>query len=212
MRIKFMGNFREGIHKKSIESLEARFAKLKSNLESGSTLEYFSILGIKPTTDMKKIKDAYRSAVKKYHPDIAGKESEMIRKINEAYNMLAKGSFDISEAEIKIYNNLVSSYNSILEEDYKKLRNELSVPVEEWVYEQAISEFRDWRKRLKKAFNKSFDLLVKIRKKSCSMQNKEKNEELKQRLHAICAEAQMLEELANEAYKKIYSELEKGGK
>lgn len=207
-----MSNLREGIHKKSIESLEARFAKLKSQLEPGSTLEYFSILGIKPTTDRKKIRDAYRNAVKKYHPDIVGKESEMIRKINEAYAILAKGSFDISEAEIKIYNTLVSSYNSILEEDYKKLKEELSVPVEEWVYEQAIGEFRDWRKRLKKAFSKSFATLLKLKKESCNMQKKERNEEYKQRLHAICAEAHMLEELANEAYRKIYSELEKKGK
>ena len=46
----------------------------------GKFIDYYVILGIEPTTDLKTIRKAYRECAKKYHPDL--------NKINEAYEIL----------------------------------------------------------------------------------------------------------------------------
>lgn len=46
----------------------------------------WSVLGIEPTTDLQKIKQAYRRLVKQYHPDIAGHAYNLkCARITEAY-------------------------------------------------------------------------------------------------------------------------------
>ncbi|MGC8662495.1 MAG: J domain-containing protein [Candidatus Micrarchaeia archaeon] len=209
MILKFVSKLYDNVHKKEIQSLEETLSKIKTKFGAGNALGYFSILGLAPTTDKKKIKDAYRTIVKKYHPDITGNESDMIRKVNEAYASLTKNSFDEKESKIKIYNELVDSYNKLLDKDYKKLKIQLSVPVEEWVYEQAVAEYKNWKKRLKRAFDDNFGQLLRIRKRACGMYRKEKNESYKERLMSICSEAKALEEIAKDTYSILHKQLEK---
>jgi|TARA_B110000285_G_scaffold216406_1_gene263677 DnaJ-class molecular chaperone len=50
------------------------------------------VLGVENTATPEQIKDAYRVAVKTYHPDVAGSsapDSEMFRAVQEAYGILS---------------------------------------------------------------------------------------------------------------------------
>ena len=59
--------------------------------------DYYIILGISRGADQKKIQDAYRKIVKKYHPDVAGKESEeRFKAISEAYDVLGNPQKKVS--------------------------------------------------------------------------------------------------------------------
>lgn len=53
--------------------------------------DYYIILGISRGADQKKIQDAYRKIVKKYHPDVAGSKenAERFLEIREAYETLS---------------------------------------------------------------------------------------------------------------------------
>jgi len=52
--------------------------------------DYYIILGVSKNAEINKIKKAYRTAVKKYHPDLAssGEDSERFMEIKEAYDTL----------------------------------------------------------------------------------------------------------------------------
>ena len=53
--------------------------------------DYYLVLGVSRGADLKKIKKAYRAAIKKYHPDIthSNKHSGKIFEIKEAYETLS---------------------------------------------------------------------------------------------------------------------------
>ena len=128
---------------------------------------------------------------------------------NEAYGALMKGNTakDGKEIEQLVYNILVDSYNKLLEEDYTRIKSELSVPVEEWFYEQEIGDYKNFKKRLDKAYDKSFGKLRKIRKKACKMAKKLKGKDEYDvwKLEHICSEAKAIENIAESSYKKIYN-------
>ena len=52
---------------------------------------YYKILEVDPMASHEEIRDAYRKAVKKYHPDVSqvSNSEAMIREINEAYEILS---------------------------------------------------------------------------------------------------------------------------
>jgi molecular chaperone DnaJ len=53
--------------------------------------DYYIVLGITPSADAKKIKKAYRTVAKKYHPDRSGspESAERFQEIREAYETLS---------------------------------------------------------------------------------------------------------------------------
>ena len=53
--------------------------------------DYYIVLGITPSADAKKIKKAYRTVAKKYHPDASGspESAERFQEIREAYETLS---------------------------------------------------------------------------------------------------------------------------
>lgn len=72
----------------------------KKNSTRQSSKDYYSVLGIASSCSDKELKDAYRKAVKTYHPDVVtgkgGSESDIqaanakLQEINEAYEMIKK--------------------------------------------------------------------------------------------------------------------------
>ena len=53
---------------------------------------HYKVLGVENTATPEQIKDAYRAAVKMYHPDVAGSsapDSEKFRDVQEAYGILS---------------------------------------------------------------------------------------------------------------------------
>ncbi len=68
-----------------------------------SDLTYYEVLGITPTATLNEVKQAYRDAAKRCHPDLGGDPAEMLQ-INEAYGVLKDESlrrdYDIHLTEI----------------------------------------------------------------------------------------------------------------
>jgi len=192
------------------------------NNNISNTAKYFAILGLKPTASIEEVKSAYRKIAKKYHPDIRkSKEAEEIMKnANEAYSAILNGqSIDPEQIEASMHKRLVETYNSLLEKDYKKLVDELSVPVEEWFYEQEVNAFYDWQKRLARAYKASFAELVNARKKVERLlrANRKMLKEGKEdmlfdnlgKLEIIYNECKMLEEYSKYAYKSVFDSIKK---
>ncbi|MGV3069370.1 DnaJ domain-containing protein, partial [Proteus mirabilis] len=52
--------------------------------------DYYAIMGVKPTDDMKTIKTAYRRLAKKYHPDVSKEPDaeERFKEIAQAWEIL----------------------------------------------------------------------------------------------------------------------------
>lgn len=64
--------------------------------------DYYHILGVTSTATPEQIKEAYRAAVKRHHPDVAGSEQPdvaVFRDIQEAYGVLStresRASYDL---------------------------------------------------------------------------------------------------------------------
>lgn len=51
-------------------------------------MDYYSILGVPKNASQEDIKSAYRKLAKEHHPDRTGGDSELFKKINEAYDVL----------------------------------------------------------------------------------------------------------------------------
>ena len=50
---------------------------------------HYYVLGINKHADLNKIKRAYRTAARRYHPDLEGGDSEMFHRVQEAYETLS---------------------------------------------------------------------------------------------------------------------------
>lgn len=57
-------------------------------------IDYYSVLGVVPTTDAKAIKTAYRKLGRKYHPDVSKlpNTAEMFKRVAEAYAVCEGGN------------------------------------------------------------------------------------------------------------------------
>jgi hypothetical protein len=82
--------------KKQLESQNAEFQKLKTEVENGnresvnfSDLSNYEILGIKSPEDINRVKKNYKILANIYHPDKCGNDSIM-RAINNAYDDINK--------------------------------------------------------------------------------------------------------------------------
>ena len=53
----------------------------------GEERNHYKVLGVDENADTDKIKQAYRSAAMKYHPDFVGGDSETFRCAQEAYEV-----------------------------------------------------------------------------------------------------------------------------
>ncbi len=83
---------------------------------------YYEILEIDKNASPEILEKAYKTLVKKYHPDLQKNNlknnyEEKIKKINEAYEIL-------SNPEKREEYNLIIKNNEISEENYNKLYNE----------------------------------------------------------------------------------------
>ena len=66
-------------------------------------MDYYSILGVNRNASPDDIKKSYRKMSLKHHPDRKGGDSEMFKKINEAYEILSdpqkKRQYDVCSEE-----------------------------------------------------------------------------------------------------------------
>ncbi len=59
-------------------------------MDNSSSKDYYKILGVSQNASPEEIRRAYKEAVKKYHPDVAGKGAhEVFLEIREAYEVLS---------------------------------------------------------------------------------------------------------------------------
>jgi len=86
---------------------------------------YYEILGIKPGASKDEIRSAYKTLVKKYHPDqyannpLSDLASEKLKEINEAYDALTKNSTSSGNSN---YNRSYNSSNNNSNSDYQNIR------------------------------------------------------------------------------------------
>ena len=79
------------------------FATVAPHSRMPRETDYYKILGVGTDATPEQIKDAYREAVKRSHPDVAGStapDSTKFREVNEAYAILssvqARASYDLT--------------------------------------------------------------------------------------------------------------------
>ncbi|KYG39677.1 hypothetical protein M433DRAFT_79634, partial [Acidomyces richmondensis BFW] len=53
-------------------------------------VDYYSVLGVKPTGDLTLITQIYKKLALKYHPDKSGGNSEEFLKVQQAYEILTE--------------------------------------------------------------------------------------------------------------------------
>ena len=85
---------------------------------------YYKILEVDESASKEVIDKAYKVLVKKYHPDLTGKNynrDEKIKEINEAYNVLSN-SFLKEQYDKELYAN--TQNNQFQEHDYSRLYRE----------------------------------------------------------------------------------------
>lgn len=79
---------------------------------------YYEILEIDKNASKEIIEKAYKTLVKKYHPDVSNEISDdLIKKINEAYEV-------ISDPQKRIQYDIIISQNIVSEEEYTRLYRE----------------------------------------------------------------------------------------
>lgn len=88
-------------------------------------MDYYEILGLDKSASIEDIKRAYKKLALKYHPDKNGGDSDMFRKINEAYQFLGdpekKRVYDeIHNGNDKDYSELLSMLMNIIINMMKK--------------------------------------------------------------------------------------------
>ncbi len=128
-----------------------RFSKMNFNRN------YYKILGIEPTDDENKIKQAYKALVKRWHPDLNDNSPEsrqMMKDINEAYEVLSDyrlrneynklmfGSIKGKKNNIPNYS-YTSSYKPVSEEVREQVRKKY-----ENKYTDASKYYSDFEKNI----------------------------------------------------------------
>lgn len=158
------GNFEKALGK------EAERFGLK--LRIGAEGSYYDVLGLEHGADRAQIKRAYLSLVKKHHPDVSKEidAGEIIKRINEAYATLGDtglksaydkkltGSTAEKEAEVsnRMMEELVKHYVKARDDDFRKFKSKVSVPLERESIMAAIKDFCDWKWSFEKAQDEAF--------------------------------------------------------
>ncbi|MEM0201564.1 MAG: DnaJ domain-containing protein [Candidatus Micrarchaeaceae archaeon] len=217
-----LGALISGMRRKAVDSKESKLYKdiedekrafksftRKFLLEYDSEyMHYFSALGIKPTKDKVAIREAYRTMIKAYHPDVNKSllSEEITKEANEAYRFLSNYNMHSEDESLPkrsrslLVDGLSSEYERLLERDYDKLKRSLDGgSVEVWYYEQETGRFLDWNKRCVLAVNnvlgdfmllgKRFGASIKIGKK---LLKQEREESKRKVLYSAVAESEYL--------------------
>ncbi len=144
--------------------------------------KYFKVLGISPGASQREIKEAYRSMMKRYHPDVNKSPDALLiaEKVNEAYQMLTKQSANFDKSEFAMLSMLIDLYNAELQKEIKRLKELSYQPIERWFYEQELNSFLDYRKRVRivliKAFNSYYRAkrrLLKLKRAGMKLSSKD---------------------------------------
>ena len=106
-------------------------------------VDYFKILGIEPTDDLKEIKKAYRKKAKECHPDCNKNiDEELFKKVSDAYDHLK------TKEELNAYlNEYVKNYYQTQQEDYEEFRRK---------YDEVFNKKKETKKERKQEQKKSF--------------------------------------------------------
>ena len=77
---------------RAVYTTQRSFGTVAAHSRMPRSLDYYSVLGIGNDATPEQIKDAYRVAAKKHHPDIVGASSpdaQKFREVQEAYAVLS---------------------------------------------------------------------------------------------------------------------------
>lgn len=120
---------------------------------------YYEILEVDKNASPEIIEKAYKTLIKKFHPDLQednlkDEYEEKIKKINEAYEVLSnpskKNEYNLFLENLKIQNNN-ENFSKILEEN-KKLKNDLQI-LQNHIQ---ILENPNWRQEQNSSYNYNY--------------------------------------------------------
>jgi curved DNA-binding protein CbpA len=214
-----LGNFRKGLFERELSSMllksrrfEDDFAKIAETLKMQDYARYFALLGIPPTKDKRRIKQAYKIIIKKYHPDVnrSADANAVTKAANEAYKFLENVNLDgglSSASNQEIYNMLAKTYSRLIERDYNALRNAVGVPVERWYFEQEVERFLAYKQRVAEAYKSSFSEILKLRhngnkliKSGKALERRAKSVDDREKIENIIDSIEFIRSLLNAVY------------
>ena len=88
----------------------------------GRMLNPYELLGVKPDTDFKEVKRAYRKLANKYHPDKENGDEEKFKQIQQAYDNIKSGKANQKTYHFKTANDIYEFYQNHQARVTKSLR------------------------------------------------------------------------------------------
>ncbi len=159
-----------------VKMLEKEAGAFGMDLRVSGAADYYSVLGIKYTTDQKEIRRAYKELVKKHHPDVSKEidAGQIMQKINEAYATLngeqkqeydkafTSGAKGVRADDAKrISDELLGRYMKAREADFEKFRNATSAPLTADQLATVMDEVCAWSRRFDRVSNSTFKGFIK---------------------------------------------------
>jgi curved DNA-binding protein CbpA len=212
---------------KESRRLERESSKFLESLgiDEAPSASYFKVLGIRPTEDQKRIRAAYVSKMRKYHPDVNASEDsqETAKELNEAYHFLSKkGNFSVSmftpQTEEKVKKAFIEMYLEERKKDLERLEKDVANSKDSFTAEAYVGNFNAWEKRFRKVWNGRFGRLYSLQRSTLKLKKRmdkalegrldqEEHSMLKENASSI-AELASLQEDAERFISSIRKELE----
>lgn len=161
--------------------LERESSKFLESLgiEEAPSAAYFKLLGIRPTADQKRIRAAYVSKIRKYHPDVNSSEKaqETAKELNEAYHFLSKkANFSVSmftpQTADKVKKAFIDAYLKERKDDLQRLEKDIANSKDSFTAEAYVGNFNAWEKRFRKVWNSRFGRFYKLQRSTSKLKKR----------------------------------------
>ena len=161
--------------------LERESSKFLESLgiQEAPSAAYFKVLGIRPTEDQKRIRAAYVSKMRKYHPDVNASDDaqDTAKALNEAYHFLSKkGNFSVSmftqQTADKAKKAFIEIYIAERKKDLERLEKDVANSKDSFTAEAYVGNFNAWEKRFRKIWGSRFGRFYSLQRSTSKLKKR----------------------------------------